>query len=68
MMKMKQIRETSSEELKAQVEEAGKQILEMRIKKTASDIASNPLKRRVLRRQVARMLTVLRERELQENK
>ena len=38
------------------------------IKKTASDIASNPLKRRVLRRQVARMLTVLRERELQENK
>ena len=47
MMKMKQIRETSSEELKAQVEEAGKQILEMRIKKTASDVWGRDVRKAV---------------------
>ncbi|MGN0845218.1 MAG: 50S ribosomal protein L29 [Kiritimatiellia bacterium] len=68
MKNIKQVRETSTEELKAQVAELGKQILEMRVKKTASDVASNPVKRRILRRKAARMLTVIRERELQENK
>ena len=68
MKNIKQVRETSTEELKAQVAELGKQILEMRVKKTASDVASSALKRRSLRRKADRMLTVIRERERQENK
>ena len=65
-MKIKQVRETSSDELMAQVKAARRQILEARVKKTASDVSTNPLKVRILRRDVARMLTVVRERELQE--
>lgn len=67
-MKIKQVRETSTEDLKAQILEAKKQILVMKVKKTASDVAKQPLKQRTLRRDVARMQTVIRERELQENK
>ncbi len=67
-MKIKQIRETSSEELQAQIAEARKQIVEMKVKKTASDVAKQPLKRRTLRRDVARMMTVLRERDNKESK
>ena len=64
-MKIKQVRETPSEELLTRVREAKREILEAKIKKTASDVAKNPLKQRTLRRDVARMLTVVRERELQ---
>ena len=54
-MKIKQVRETSTDELLAQVKTARRQILEARVNKV-----------RTLRRDVARMLTVVRERELQE--
>ena len=63
-MKIKQVRETPSEELLTRVREAKREILEAKIKKTASDVAKNPLERRTLRRDVARMFTVAREREL----
>lgn len=63
-MKIKQIRETSPEDLAAQVKSARAQILQTRIKKEAADAGGNPLKVRTLRRDVARMLTVQREREL----
>ncbi|MBR1609686.1 MAG: 50S ribosomal protein L29 [Kiritimatiellae bacterium] len=64
-MKIKQVRETPTEDLLAQVKAAQRQILEAKVKKTSSDVQSNPLKVRTLRRDVARMLTVVRERELQ---
>ena len=67
-MKIKQVRETPTEELLAQVREARREILEAKVKKTAADVAKNPLKQRTLRRDVARMLTVVRERELQQEK
>ena len=63
-MKIKQVRETPAEELDAQVSTARRQILEMKIKKVATEGTKNPLERRTLRRDVARMLTVKREREL----
>ena len=63
-MKIKQVRETPAEELDAQVKAAKREILEMKIKKVATEGTKNPLKRRTLRRDVARMLTVKREREL----
>lgn len=62
-MKVKQIRETPTEELLAQVKEAKAKILRAKVKKTASDVAKNPLEVRTLRRDVARMLTVVRERQ-----
>ena len=62
-MKVKQIRETPTEELLSQVKEAKAKILGAKIKKTASDVAKNPLEVRTLRRDVARMLTVVRERQ-----
>ena len=62
-MKIKQVRETPMEELLAQVKEARREILEAKVKKTASDVAKNPLEVRTLRRDVARMLTVVRERQ-----
>lgn len=63
-MKIKQIREKTSEEIAAQVKEARAEILQARIKKDAAATSGNPLKVRTLRRDVARMLTVQREREL----
>lgn len=63
-MKTKQVRETSAEDLAAQVKTAKRKILEMKIKKVATEGTKNPLERRTLRRDVARMLTVKREREL----
>ena len=63
-MKIKQVRETSAEDLAAQVKTAKRRILEMKIKKVATEGTKNPLERRTLRRDVARMLTVKREREL----
>ena len=63
-MKIKQDRETPAEALDAQVKSAKRQILEMKIKKVTTEGTKQPLKRRTLRRDVARMLTVKREREL----
>ena len=63
-MKIKQVRETPDEELDAQVKAAKREILEMKIKKVTTEGTKQPLKRRTLRRDVARMLTVKREREL----
>ncbi len=62
-MKIKQVRETPTEELLSQVKAAKAKILGAKIKKTASDVAKNPLEVRTLRRDVARMLTVVRERQ-----
>ena len=67
-MKVKQIRETPTEELLSQVKEAKAKILRAKVKKTASDVAKNPLEVRTLRRDVARMLTVVRERARQQEK
>ena len=67
-MKVKQIRETPTEELLSPVTEAKAKILRAKVKKTASDVAKNPLEVRTLRRDVARMLTVVRERERQQEK
>ena len=63
-MKIKQIRETAPEDLAAQIKDSRAQILQARIKKDAAAAGGNPLKVRTLRRDVARMLTVQREREL----
>ena len=49
--------------IRVSVKEAKAKILRAKVKKTASDVAKNPLEVRTLRRDVARMLTVVRERQ-----
>jgi len=66
-MKIKQIRENSSEEIRAQITESEREMLGMKVKKAAADGSTQPLKIRMLRRDVARMQTVIREREIKNN-
>ena len=62
-MKIKAIRDNSDEELLAKVTEAEKEILSIRVRKTAADGSNaSPIKVRNLRKQVARIKTVLGER------
>jgi ribosomal protein L29 len=66
-MKIKQIRENSSEEIRALIQESEKEMLGMKVKKAAADGSTQPLKIRTVRRAVARMQTVIREREIKNN-
>ena len=62
-MKIKEIRENSDADLLAKVAEAEKEILSIKVKKTSSDgSTASGIKTRNLRRQVARIKTVLNER------
>lgn len=61
-MKAKQIRENTTEEILAKIKEAEREIVNLKLKKTTSDGITKPLKVRSLRRDVARMRTVIRER------
>ena len=62
-MKIKQILENSTEELVSQIKENERKMLEMKVRKAAAD----GTKVRLLRRDVARMHTVVRERETKKN-
>lgn len=62
-MKVKQIRENSTEELVSMIRENEKNMLGMKLRKDPQD----GTKIRQLRRDVARMQTVLREREMKNN-
>lgn len=66
-MKAKEIRELSKEEIEQRERECLKEHFGLRMKR-ASGKLDNPLKLRVLRREMARIKTVLRERELSTRK
>lgn len=61
-MKVKQIRENTTEEILAQIKEAEREITVTKVKNAAADGSVKPVKVRTLRRDVARMKTVIRER------
>ena len=63
MSQMSEIRERSSDDLLRDVAQMERQIWELRFQE-GSEKAGDPSKIRQLRRNVARMLTVLRQREL----
>lgn len=63
MSQMNEIRERSSDDLLRDVAQMERQIWELRFQE-GSEKAGDPSKIRQLRRSVARMLTVLRQREL----
>jgi len=66
MMKSKQIREKTTEEIQAELASARQELLKLKIIETARNAGHAPLQVRFLRRDIARMETVLRERETAE--
>jgi large subunit ribosomal protein L29 len=63
-MKAKTLREQTVEETQASLAAARRELLDLKVKEAARNAGRAPLKVRFLRRDIARMLTVLREREI----
>ena len=64
-MKIKEIREQSNADLLLKVKEAEKEILSIRVRKTSADgTTASPIKVRNLRKMVARIKTIITEREM----
>ena len=61
-MKAKDIRDFNTEELKEKLETLRKELFDLRFKRVSGEL-KNPLRLRGARREVARVLTVLREKE-----
>lgn len=64
-MKAKQFRELSAEELEQRQRELVKEHFDLRIKKSAGKL-DNPVQLRLIRRDVARAQTILREKSSQQ--
>ncbi len=62
-MKMKEIRELSSEEIVKKIDEYGEELFNLRLSQATGNL-EKPSRIRELRKLVARMKTVLKEREL----
>ena len=63
-MKASKLREQTGEELVQSREEAKKGLFDRRVRKSTGDTSEQPLLVRALRREVARIETIMREREL----
>lgn len=64
-MKVKEIRELSSADIKAKIVSAKEELFNLRFQQ-ATGVVEKPSRIKELRHEVARMKTVLRERELEE--
>jgi len=62
-MKMYEIREMSLDELKTQLEEAREELYNLRFQKALGQL-NNPRRIRIVKRDIARLKTVIREYEL----
>jgi large subunit ribosomal protein L29 len=62
-MKAAELRDRSAEELREAYEEKRQELFELNVRKDVADEADNPLKVRVLRRDIARIKTLIREQE-----
>jgi large subunit ribosomal protein L29 len=65
-MKIKEIREMSNEEIIKKIEECKEELFNLRFSQATGNL-EKPSRIRELRKQVARMKTILRERELKED-
>ena len=63
-MKVKELRKLKDEELTSKIKESKKELFELRLKQSTGNL-DKPSKVHELRKDVARMLTILRERELE---
>jgi len=61
-MKARDLRQLSTEELQVKYEELRDQLFKLKIQKTIGQL-DNPAKIKLVKRDIARILTVLRERE-----
>jgi large subunit ribosomal protein L29 len=62
-MKARELKELGAEELAQRIREQSQELRTLRLKQKMGNGVENPLRIRSLRREVARMLTVKRERE-----
>jgi len=62
-MKAAELRERSDEELRETYEEKRQELFMLNVRKDVADAADNPLKARALRRDIARIKTLMREQE-----
>ena len=62
-MKTSEIRELKAEELDQRFRESAQELRSLRLKHRTGEGADKPRRIRTLRREVARMLTIVRERE-----
>lgn len=65
-MKPKELREMSQDELVAQLKSLKEQLFRLRFQLATAQL-ENPMRIRQVRKDIARVHTILRERELQEN-
>ena len=61
-MKLSEVRETGTAELRAQLERDRRELFNLRFQSTTKQL-DNPMRLRQLRKQIARILTILTERE-----
>ena len=64
-MNIKEVREKTSEELKKTLEEYKVELFDLRFQRATGSI-ENPMRIRELKKSIARILTVLKEREVKE--
>lgn len=62
-MKASELRDLSVDELKDRVNDLSQQLFQLRLQKTTQGQLENPTKKRDARRDLARVLTVLREKQ-----
>ena len=65
LLKIKEIRELSNKELEGKIRESKKELFNLRLKQSTGTL-EKPSKIKELRKEVARMKTIMRERELNE--
>ncbi len=65
LLKIKELRELSNKELETKIREAKKELFNLRLKQSTGAL-EKPSKIKELRKDVARMKTIMRERELTE--
>jgi len=65
LLKIKELRELSNKELETKIREAKKELFNLRMKQSTGTL-EKPSKIKELRKDVARMKTIIRERELTE--
>ena len=65
LLKIKDLRELSNKELETKIRDTKKELFGLRMKQSTGTL-EKPSKLRELRKDVARMKTIMRERELQE--
>lgn len=66
-MKARGLREQTDEELAQALRETSKALFDLKVKRTTSEASEQPLKRRTLRRDIARIKTVMSERKAEGN-